>query len=548
MKKQNLILLVILSFALIFQSCNWDSDPDELSHALGWTESAEDTTKIQDDVTFGTTYGSGNLPSSVDLTEYFPPIGDQGQYGTCVAWAVGYNHKSFLEAKINNRTNYSDYSQIFSAKDLFWSISNAVKGADCNGANFADAYDVIQSRGVATMSVVPYENLGDCSTTPPSSWTNDANNHKISNYREIDMNVNTIKSYLADGRAVVFGAKLGEEFMEYTGGVLNYQSYGYTGQHAYHAMILAGYDDSKGANGAFKVVNSWGTSWGENGYCWVDENYFVTDNFGFCAFVATDTQTAPDDDGDNQVDNVTDGTDLMAWELNDVKYPGETDPRWRKAIYNVFNNGNTTLSASSDWCIVYLLYNAYDGDDYQVVLFDYYSDDYGNYGENAQLTDANITSQIPAQGYWYNYVDVASGQSVSQAVNDSIAPFEWGYYMPDVTGDYYLVIFADAFDTFTEVDESNNYTYFTDADGNPLHIVNGVIQNAPAKNFVLKTGVPTIGQDADMQSVVTSKNLNAYTTKEISTMLQRDMKNGNLQKKVYEYVLNSAKSKTSYLN
>src|SRR4051812_30000983 len=40
----------------------------------------------------------GTLPSSVDLTKYLPPIGDQGQYGTCVAWASGYNMKTALEA------------------------------------------------------------------------------------------------------------------------------------------------------------------------------------------------------------------------------------------------------------------------------------------------------------------------------------------------------------------------------------------------------------------------------------------------------------------
>ena len=34
------------------------------------------------------------LPSAVDFTDKFPPIGDQGQYGTCVAWAAGYNLKN----------------------------------------------------------------------------------------------------------------------------------------------------------------------------------------------------------------------------------------------------------------------------------------------------------------------------------------------------------------------------------------------------------------------------------------------------------------------
>lgn len=36
-----------------------------------------------------------------------------------------------------------------------------------------------------------------------------------------------------------------------------------------HAMTFAGYSDHVGDNGAFLLLNSWGTSWGTNGYVWV---------------------------------------------------------------------------------------------------------------------------------------------------------------------------------------------------------------------------------------------------------------------------------------
>lgn len=543
----------ILSLAIIFglQSCDWGPTEQQYEEALGWFGDQENTANIEDDVTFGTTYGSGTVPDSKDLTAYFPPIGDQGQYGTCVAWAVGYNHKSFLRAKMGNYTTFDD-SKMYSPKDMFWAIDNDDKGSDCNGTFFEAAYDVLLNRGITTLDVVPYTNLGDCSQSPDATWTSDAGNHKIYSYREIDLDVDVIKGYLADERAVVFGAKLGDEFFDYTSGVYDYQSYGYTGDHAYHAMILSGYDDNMGANGAFRVVNSWGDDWGDNGGIWVDQNFFVSSDFGFCAFVATDNQTDPDDDDDNQVDDPTSGYDLVAWELNDVDDETETDPTWRKAIYNVYNAGEETVYASDDWSIVYLLYNAYDGEDYQVVLFDYYSDDFGYSGGNGDIEDeanaSDITSVIPAQGYWWNYVDVYSGQSVSSAVFGNDDPFTWWYQMPVVTGDYYLVIFADGFDNYQEFDESNNFTYFTAANGDPLQIVDGVIQNAPAKNYVAKTGVPVKGQRADNQSARTNSNLNAYTTDEISAMIMNDIQTGDIQKKVFEYVVNASKGKASFSN
>jgi len=552
--KTKFLLLIFLAFTFVISSCGLFTE-DNIDLALGWLGDDENTEEIEDDVNLPNFLGTGSMPSSTDLTPYFPPIGDQGQYGTCVAWAVGYNHKSFLEAKVDGRTNYTSTSQIFSPKDLFWAIDNQYKGEDCNGTNFEYAYDVIQSRGIATIGTVPYTSLGDCSSSPSSSWTSEAGSHTISSYREISVDKDIIKSYLADGRAVVFGAKLGDEFMEYTGGVLDYQTYGYTGQHAYHAMILAGYDDSKGTNGAFKVVNSWGTSWGESGIAWVDQDYFCTDDFCFCAFVATDSQTDPDTDGDNQVDDPSSGYDLIAWELYDYDYydvnnPDYSDnPRWRTSYYNVYNSGETTLNASDDWSIVYLLYNAYDGDDYQIVLFDYYSDDYGTYGSNDAITDANLTGLFTSQGYWYNYVDVVSGQSVANAVAGSDSPFSWSYKMPYVTGSYYLVIIADAFDTYAEYDESNNYAYFTADYNEPLEIENGIITNVSTKSgIVLKDSKPVKGQDVDNQTVVSKKNLNAYTTDEITQMIRRDLKSGEIQKKVVMYELNNSINKTSFKN
>lgn len=36
-----------------------------------------------------------------------------------------------------------------------------------------------------------------------------------------------------------------------------------------HDIILVGWDDSKGSRGAWLLKNSWGTDWGDGGYCWV---------------------------------------------------------------------------------------------------------------------------------------------------------------------------------------------------------------------------------------------------------------------------------------
>lgn len=57
-------------------------------------------------------------------------------------------------------------------------------------------------------------------------------------------------------------AKVGIEFLLYQSGVMDIPNTGFV---KYHPLVLVGYkDDGKG--GYWIAKNSWGTSWGEDGY------------------------------------------------------------------------------------------------------------------------------------------------------------------------------------------------------------------------------------------------------------------------------------------
>jgi Papain family cysteine protease len=540
-----LIPLTILSIS--FSSC----DPEEVDEWLtvlddvlgedgdysvlfGWAEDEEDLESVEDDINLGVEFGSGDLPTSVDLTPYFPPIGNQGSYGTCVAWAVGYNMKTFLEAYDGDYSPNSS-SQQFSPKYLFWSIPDAQKGEDCNGTSFEPALDVILESGIATLSDAPYDGLGDCSYGQESGWSSSAANHKISNYREISVDIETIKSYLADNRAVAFGAKLGDEFMEWDDdGIIDYDTYGYVGQHAYHAMSLSGYDDSKNA---FRVVNSWSNAWGDDGYIWVDYDFFV-ESFCFAAFVATNVQSNPDGDGDGDVDDVTTGNDLVAWNLNDEDYYNENDPyndRDRMITYNVYNSGSQTIYASQDWNILYVYYNAYDAEDYGIMVFDYYTDDFGDNERHYDLIPSDSEFAY-GQTNWWNNIDIPSGESVAETLIPGIDNFNFGYEVPsNLTGYYYFVLMADGFDDLQEVDETNNNYYFSQENGDPIYVENGIIYNGK-KNGRIASEKPQQFDKSPSPTPVDENHLNTYTPEEISKMLTAHKKSGKLSKKAAEFI------------
>ncbi|MCD6556786.1 MAG: hypothetical protein J7K64_06295 [Bacteroidales bacterium] len=535
-----LIVSFIIGIFAVLPSCD-PNDQNALLEGLGWFglggAMGDDTTSIENSIYLG----SGPLPGSVDLSPYFPPIGDQGSYGTCVAWATGYNHKSFLEAWDDNHRTTFNSSQMFSPKYLFWSIPSSQKGADCNGTGFEPAYDVMITDGVSNLATTPYTNLGDCSSSPSNDEDSVAVKHKIESYRQVNVEIEKLKQYLAQHRALSFGAKLGENFMAWNSSDVLYDDTDtYQGQHAYHAMTLCGYDDSKGNNGAFKVVNTWGTGWGNGGYIWVDYDFFVSGDFAFCAFAATNKFSDPDGDDDNQVDDPNSGYDLMAWEFVDEPVSG-TD---RIAHYNVFNSGTSSIEALLDWNILLIYYNANNANDYGILLYDYYSDDNFSsidpswaYNGNGSL---GTNGDGLGDGNWWNYVDVDPGESVAAAVywdspDPSIARFQWPYSVPtNVTGEYYLVIIADGYDVIQEFDESNNYFYLTDNDGGPLDFVNGVMTETPAK-CLEKNLNPQIGDDSPRQTVINQQHINTYSTQEIRQLINYRLASGDIQKKAAMY-------------
>lgn len=207
---------------------------------------------------------SDDLPNEFDLSEFLPPVGNQGNMGSCTSWAISYYMKSMQE-----RIQSSE-SQVLSPAYTYNQISQGV----CGGTALTETLDILKEQGVSSWSSFPYSDT-DCITQPSDEIIQAAAENKISDYKGLsgDNMVNEMKTLLTQQTSIIISTTISKEFgrtdveglAAYREHVVNYSETGC------HALLVVGYSDF---NNAFKVVNSWGTDWGNSGFVWIDYKAF----------------------------------------------------------------------------------------------------------------------------------------------------------------------------------------------------------------------------------------------------------------------------------
>lgn len=210
-----------------------------------------------------------DLPPAVDLRPDFPPPGDQGGLGSCVAFATTYALRSYLERPVHRQpladaAGAPDYARIFSPA---FTYNNIPKGPG-GGSTFPYALSFLAKYGALPWRESPYDGLR---VGPPAdaAQLRRAEAFKLGGWGRIDVKTRDLKAFLATKHPVLFGAMIDQGFQEAKEGhIWNRKAGALLGG---HAMVLVGYDDAKNA---FRVQNSWGAAWGGSGTGWIDYDWF----------------------------------------------------------------------------------------------------------------------------------------------------------------------------------------------------------------------------------------------------------------------------------
>ena len=207
----------------------------------------------------------------MDLRPQCPPIYDQGQLGSCTANAIA-GALQFDEIK-------EKQPQVFTPSRLFIYYNERVieqTVSTDSGAQIRDGIKTIAAQGDCPETLWPYD-ITKFTVKPTQQCYDQALKFKAVQYQRLTQIPNQMKGCLASGYPFVFGFTVYESFESPQVASTGHAPMPAPSEKVLggHAVMAVGYDDSQSW---FIVRNSWGPSWGMNGYFTLPYPYLLDHN------------------------------------------------------------------------------------------------------------------------------------------------------------------------------------------------------------------------------------------------------------------------------
>lgn len=235
------------------------------------------------------------IPEAIDLSPRFPPAGNQGELGACVSWSTTYAARSYYA--LANGGSATDQTKLASPAYIHGLLYSS-SGGTCvePKTNIIHALEVLKKHGAVSLSQSP--------ASPPTTFCTPtlasdavASAFRITGYTRVASasnkygsgpnrsgldagSLDRFKQHLAAGNPVLISFLAGNTFQDLKGDVVYdgsiHQRAGELARKetGWHAMAVTGYDDSRRA---FRLINSWGKDWGNQGYGWIAYDTMLSD-------------------------------------------------------------------------------------------------------------------------------------------------------------------------------------------------------------------------------------------------------------------------------
>ena len=228
-------------------------------------------------------FKASNLPSTMDVRQFCPPIEDQENIGSCTANA-GVGLLEYYERRAFGA--HLDASRLF----LYKVTRKLLQWEGDTGAFLRTTMGAMTLFGVPPTKYYPYD-VSKYDDEPPAFCYAFAASYKALKYYRLDPPntsasdiITNIKSNLTAWLPSMFGFTVYSSIWQAGNtGMIPFPAAGDTVEGG-HAIVAVGYDDdlvikhpngTSKTKGAFLIRNSWGTGWGDGGYGWLPYEYVL---------------------------------------------------------------------------------------------------------------------------------------------------------------------------------------------------------------------------------------------------------------------------------
>jgi C1A family cysteine protease len=215
------------------------------------------------------------LRESVDLREWDTIVESQDSLGSCSANAI----TNAYELCVNRM--YPEYFTHLSRLFIYYNtrLEHGIVEED-EGMFLRDGMKSLTRYGVCCEDLWPYD-ITKFNIEPSEEAYEDAKKRRILRYQKL-ISTYYITEVLNNNKPVVFGMTIYDSFMNLNERIstVSFPSRKEKSMGG-HAMCMVGYDLKKRL---FLAKNSFGTDWGEDGYCWIPFDYIRQEGYDIWTF------------------------------------------------------------------------------------------------------------------------------------------------------------------------------------------------------------------------------------------------------------------------